>query len=239
MTAKQTFVRHSLVTRLPLRSEEKANHSAAQRWWRTLPDDIDVTDAEARLDAFCAAKGDTRIRVIDHDGNTATVAELAAAERLRGVPLEPFPATITVSRTVRPQAEVAFRSNRYSTPPELVASIVTITHRLGTATLDVSTGKGVVIARHRRAPDGAKATVHADGHVHALESAVLAAFTTAPPHRKKVRLPPGPAALAAAEQLRARRDPQPSKGTSPNQTGQVVTDLTAYAAAAKTRRTLP
>ncbi len=27
---------------------EKANHTAAQRWWRTLPDDVTVEEAQAR-----------------------------------------------------------------------------------------------------------------------------------------------------------------------------------------------
>ena len=32
---------------------EKANHSAAQRWWRTLPDDLTPAQAQARLDRWC------------------------------------------------------------------------------------------------------------------------------------------------------------------------------------------
>ena len=39
---------------------EKANHSAAQRWWRNLPDDVTVADAQARLDQFCSTVGDHR-----------------------------------------------------------------------------------------------------------------------------------------------------------------------------------
>ena len=35
---------------------EKANHTAAQRWWRTLPDDVTVAQAQARLDQFCAER---------------------------------------------------------------------------------------------------------------------------------------------------------------------------------------
>ena len=44
---------------------EKANHTAAQRWWRTLPDDITIEAAQASLDAFCVRVGDARRRVID------------------------------------------------------------------------------------------------------------------------------------------------------------------------------
>jgi transposase len=217
---------------------EKANHSAAQRWWRSLPEDLSALEAEVRLDVFCASKGDPRTRVIDEQGTVATVAELADAERLKPVPVEPFPATLTVARTVRPQALIAFRGNRYSVPPELVGQQVTVTHRLGSATLDVSSSKGIVLARHRRAADGAGVTLRTDSHVAALETAVLSAFTTAPPHRKKVRIPPGAASRAAAEQLRASHpdQPDPDRSIVP---GLVVTDLAAYAAAAANRRTLP
>lgn len=32
---------------------ENANHAAAQHWWRTLPDDITVEQAQQRVDEFC------------------------------------------------------------------------------------------------------------------------------------------------------------------------------------------
>jgi transposase len=207
---------------------EKANHSAAQRWWRTLPDDVTVAEAQQRLDVFCAAKTDARIRVVDETGTKMTVAELATAERLRPLPLTPFPATLSVTRAVSPQALIAFRGNRYSTPPELVGAQLTVTVRLGSDLLDIATSTGITVARHRRAPDGAGVTIRTDTHITALNNAALAAFTTAPPHRRKQRIPPGPAALAAAEMLR---------GT--DQHSQTVIDLTAYAAAAQNRKTLP
>ena len=190
---------------------EKANHTAAQRWWRTLPDEVSAAEAQARLEVFCAAKTDTRRRVVDMVGTRATVAELAAAERLRPLPAVAFPATVTVGRTVRAQALVAFRGNRYSVPPELAGAKVGVTHRLGTATLDVVTASGTVLARHRRAPDGAGVTIRTDAHVTALERAALAAFDTARPHRRKQRIPPGPAARAAAAAL--------SGGVAPAQVG--------------------
>jgi hypothetical protein len=208
---------------------EKANHTAAQRWWRTLPDEVTIADAQARLDAWCEQKGDARQRVVDQTGTKATVGELAAGERLRALPPAAFPATIAVPRTVRPQALVSFRGNRYSVPPQLAGAIVTVTVRLGDPHLDVLTGNGTVIARHRRAPDGAGVTVRTDSHVSALETAALAAFSTARPHRRKVRIPPGPAALAAAAVLTG--DPSPATST--------VTDLAVYAAAANRRRSLP
>src|SRR5205814_6683648 len=62
---------------------EKANHAAAQRWWRTLPDDITITAAQAGLDQLCA-RLDDRGRV--RDGVSSTVGALAEAEPLRPVP---------------------------------------------------------------------------------------------------------------------------------------------------------
>jgi len=57
-------------------SVEKANHRAAQRWWRTLPDTATVAAAQASLDGFCARVGDTRAR--RRDGQPTTVAALAS-----------------------------------------------------------------------------------------------------------------------------------------------------------------
>jgi transposase len=208
---------------------EKANHTAAQRWWRTLPDDISLADAQARLDVFCATKGDTRIRVVDEEGTRRSVAELAAAERLRPLPATPFPATLSVARRVRAQALVAFRANFYSVPPELAGAQVSVTVRLGETTLDVVTAGGAVIARHTRAGDGLGVTIRTGEHATALERAALATFSTARPHRGKQRIPPGPAARAAAAALRG--EPAPADPT--------VTSLAAWAAAAERRRTLP
>lgn len=215
---------------------EKANHTAAQRWWRTLPDEVSAAEAQARLEVFCAAKTDSRRRVIDTVGTRVSVAELAATERLRPLPAVAFPATVSVERTVRAQALVAFRGNRYSVPPEFAGAKVEVTHRLGASTLDVVTASGTVLARHRRAPDGAGVTIRTDEHVAALEHAALAAFTTAKPHRRKQRIPPGPAARAAAAVLRGQVDPA---GVDQGEAGTTVVDLTAYAAAAERRRSLP
>ena len=76
---------------------EKANHVAAQRFWRTVPDDVTVEQAQARLDDCCSRRGDTPIRVTA-DGKS-TVAAVAAREMLRPVPINPFPATLTVERS--------------------------------------------------------------------------------------------------------------------------------------------
>ena len=36
---------------------EKANHSAAQRWWRTLPDEVTPAQAQARQDVAAPGTG--------------------------------------------------------------------------------------------------------------------------------------------------------------------------------------
>ena len=94
---------------------EKANHSAAQRWWRTLPDDVTPAQAQARLDAWCAGHGDARRRV--RDGERTTVGALMAAEPLMLLPAVPFPAVIEDTRVVSAQALVSWHGNVYSVPP--------------------------------------------------------------------------------------------------------------------------
>jgi hypothetical protein len=210
---------------------EKANHVAAQRWWRTLADDVTIEQAQASLDDWCTRRGDLRTRPGRADGAGAktTVVTLAAAEPLAPVP-DAYPAELSVDRTVSAQALVAFRGNFYSTPPELAGATVTATTRLGTQVLEITSGSGrgpVVIARHQLAPAGAGVLVRTQGHVTALETAVLQASSSTRPHRSKVRIPPGPAARAAAAAL-----------TGPDRGGAVVIDLDRYAAAAAGRNTL-
>jgi len=69
----------------------------------------------------------------------------------------------------------------------------------------------------------------------------MAAFTTGAPHRRKQRIPPGPAARAAAAAVRAGHS-APASSTPDTPTGEagaeVVVDLTRYAAAAQGRNTL-
>jgi len=218
---------------------EKANHVAAQRFWRSLPDDVSVEDAQARLDTWCVRRGDARTRSTE-SGKT-TVGALAATEPLGPVPT-PFPATLSVQRVVSAQALVSFRGNRYSVPPELTAARVSVVLRLGSPTLDIATTAGpavgarggVVVARHRLAPTGAGVMVRDHGHVIALELAAMGAATMAGPHRGKVRRPPTRAALAAAAALVA---PTGTETTAPAGAG-VVVDLAIYAAAAAGRNTL-
>jgi hypothetical protein len=163
------------------------------------------------------------------------VADLAAAERLRPVPAAPPIAIITVERQATAQALVHYRGNRYSLPPELAGSVVAVTHRVGGTTLAITTGNGVTVAVHPRRPHGAGVTVRTDTHVTALNTAALAAFSSSVPHRSKRRIPPGPDARAAADALRARNNPSAADGAA----AAPVIDLTVYARAAESRRTLP
>jgi transposase len=203
---------------------EKANHSAAQRWWRTLADELAMVGAQADLDRFCARVGDGRTRR-QEDGSKVTVAELAAAEPLLTPPTAPYPAILQVTRTVSAQALVAFRGNTYSVPPGMTGRELIVSSRLGSGIVEVATEAGAVLARHRRCPDGAGAVIRDSGHVTALEAAVLAGFTDRAACRGKTRRPPSPAARVEAARLRGDRiDDDPSG---------LVVDFADYAAAVR------
>ena len=64
---------------------EKANDTAAQRWWRTLPDDITIEDAQASLDAFCRPCRSTPAAVSSTDDRDTVAVHAArrAADRSR------------------------------------------------------------------------------------------------------------------------------------------------------------
>ena len=200
---------------------EKANHAAAQRWWRTLPDDVTLAKAQAGLDQLCG-RLDERVR--SRPGQSTTVGALADAEGLRPMPAAPFPAELEQTRVVSPQGLVAFRGNSYSVPPGLAGAAVKVRHRLGADLLHVVTAGGATVATHRRSPDGAGATVRDAGHVVALEQAVLDRFSTAERCRHKSRRPPSAAAQAEAARLRGLPVADPAS--------RVVIDLSTYAAAA-------
>ena len=201
---------------------EKANHSAAQRWWRTVGDGISVADAQAGIDALALAM-DARTRV--RDGQKVSVAQLAADEHLRPVPAGAYPVDVIVERTVTAQALVPFAGNHYSVPPGLPGAQVQVAVRLGQDTVRIITAGGATVAVHQRRPDGSGAIVRDEGHVIALEHAVLAAFSPARPCNRKTRRPVSDAAAAEAALLRGGQQP------GAEQAGQrVVIDLAAYAA---------
>lgn len=128
-------------------------------------------------------------------------------------------------------------------PPELASAQVTVTQVLGSEVIDIVTTAQITIARHRLAPDGAGVIVRDHGHVYALEQVAMAAAGSAGrPHRRKERIPPGPAAIEAADVLR-RNITGPATTTSsavaPSAaTASTVIDLSTYERAARGRNTL-
>lgn len=212
---------------------EKINHTAAQRWWRTLADELTVEEAQASVDRFASLRGDTRLRATA-DGRSS-VAVVAATEPLAPVP-QPYPVVITEARSASRQALVAYRGNRYSVPPELAGAQVVLCHPIGGQFADIATAAGIVIARHRLAADGLGVVVRDSGHVVALNAAAMATATSARPHRRKERIPPGPAARAAAATLLAKSAADVTGGQSSTSTADsTITDLAAYERAAQKR----
>lgn len=207
---------------------EKSNHAAAQRWWRTVADDTTIEQAQASLDRLCIKLDGRRRR---RDGRATTVGALADAEPLRALPACSYPAELTEHRIVTPQALVAWRGNQYSVPPGLAGTTVTVTHRLGSDTVQLATSSGVVVAAHRRAVDGSGAVVRDAGHVVALEQAVLSGLSTARPCTHKTRRPPSAAAVAEAARLRGAPENDPAQ--------KVVIDLAVYAATAARLSVVP
>jgi transposase len=213
---------------------EKINHTAAQRWWRTLADELTAEQAQVSVDRFARVRGDTRLRATA-DGRSSVLA-VAKTEPLSAVPATPYPVILTEARTASRQALVSYRGNRYSVPPELAAASVTVSHPVGDEFLDIATTAGIVIARHRLAADGLGVMVRDSGHVIALDAAAMASAATGRPHRRKERIPPGPAAKAAAAQLlQLHSGTSPSSETSTTATHSTVVDLSAYERAAKNR----
>jgi hypothetical protein len=173
---------------------EKAIQYVTRSWWRSAPVS-GIGQAQADLDRWAVAVSDRRTR----DG--ATIAEVAEREGLLGLPGTAFPVQLAVERVVGRSALVAFEGNRYSVAPGLVGQSVTVTARLGELHLEILSLAGRRVARHRRAPAGAGQIVRTHEHAKLLEEAVLGAFTTDPPCRRKANRPPGNQALAVAARL--------------------------------------
>lgn len=212
---------------------EKSNHTAAQRWWRTLPDETTPEQAQTSCDTFCRTRLDARMRPTS-DGR-ASVITVAAREPLSAPPAAPYPATLTEMRTVSRQALVAWRGNQYSVPPEVAMSEVTVSERLGDGHIDIATDSGIVIARHRLATPGSGAQVRDHGHVVALETLAKAgASSSRRPHRRKERIPPGQAARDAANTL--RHNTTNTDDTGPQAS---IIDMSVYERAAQNRTHLP
>ncbi len=181
------------------------------RWWRTMTA-TNPEDAQVSLDRFWSRAGDARLRppgrYLDPDEFAGgerpvwpSVGALAEKEPLMALPPVAYPATLEVRRSVDDRASVAFRGNRYSTPPGLTGVEMTLRHRLGTDTLDIVAPGGLVLVTHRLAPPGAGSMVRTLEHSCALQVAVLSQFSTARPCDRKANKPPGTAALEARARI--------------------------------------
>jgi transposase len=215
-------------------SVEKSIHFATGRFWRTMTATT-ITDAQSQLDRFCERIGDRRPRpiarleaivgagaaaaMLDQRGRRRpTVADLAELETLAPLPAAVYPATIEQTSKVGPSALVAFEGNAYSVPPGVIGVQVTVRHRLGAAGIEILSPAGVLLASHPRETPGLGRVLRAPEHDDALQAEVLAAFSTAPPCRRKANRPPSEKARAeAARLLGAASD-------------DVVVDLAAYQA---------
>ena len=200
---------------------ESAVRFTCGRWWRTMTATT-PEEAQLSLDRFLAGPGDARERRTA-TGVKTTVGALGDSEPLLALPALAFPATIDVTRVVAANATVAFRGNRYSVPPGLADVSVTLRHRLGSATVEIYSPAGGLLAAHRLAPPGAQTIVRSAEHHAALEKVVLSAFSTERPCDRKANRPPGPEALAAAARF---------LGTEGRP---VVVDLAGYAELAEVR----
>ena len=154
----------------------------------------------------------------------ATVATVAAREPLRPVPPTPYPLLLTETRVASRQALVAYRGNRYSVPPELAGATVTVSRPVGAAFSTSPPPQGSW-------SPGTGSPPTAPGSW-SVTTAMSPPSTPPPrwpprprrgPHRRKERIPPGPAARAAADMLRGAEQPTLSP----------VIDLAAYEHAAK------
>jgi hypothetical protein len=190
---------------------ESAINYLTSSWWRTAPVSS-LGQAQADLDRWAITVSDRRKRA------GATIASLAGQENLMGLPATAFPAVLEAQRIVSRTALVSFEGNRYSVPPGLVGQAVTVRARLGELHLEIISPANRRIAR--RAPAGAGQVLQTPEHALLLEAAVLDAFTTAKPCRRKANRPPGDLALVEAARLR-------------DQTRGVVVDLDQYARIAK------
>ena len=137
------------------------------------------------------------------------------------MPVLPFPATIKLAAPVSNNATVAFRGNRYSVPPGMVGTRMTLRQRLGTHALEIFSPSGFLLVTHKLRQAGQGAIVRTVEHHDALEKAVLSSFTTASPCERKGNFPPGTSARAEAARLLRDLGPE------------VKVDLDAYAVLAQ------
>ena len=97
---------------------EKAIHYIAQRWWRTAAVGS-LAEAQDSLDRFCERVGDARRRA------GSTVGELGGTEPL-ALPPVPYPVEGTMVRKVASNGLVSVWGNRYSVPPGVIGTEVSV-----------------------------------------------------------------------------------------------------------------
>lgn len=141
---------------------EKRNDFGTRRWWRTA-DVGSIAEAQRDYDRFC----ETTVDALPRHG--ATVAEVAARERLLPLPVRPYPATLVVDRITSASALVAFEGNQYGVAPGFAGRLVHVRSVLGSGTLSVVTPSGGVVAEHRLARSGAGMIIRTPEQQHSLE----------------------------------------------------------------------
>ena len=104
-------------------------------------------------------------------------------------------------RKVAANGLISVWGNRYSLPPSVIGTDVSVRWRLGDSTFDVISASGRLVATHRKAPRGQGRVVRLPEHTEALEKVVLASFSTARPCKPKPNRPPSAAALAIAADI--------------------------------------
>jgi len=129
-----------------------------------------------------------------------------------------YPALFEDIRRVAINALVSVDGNRYSVPPALVGTDVTVRQRLGDTTLVVLSAAGTVVATHHVAQRGQGRVVRLPEHTAALENVALGAFSTDRPCKTKANRPPTEATLRVAAEI---------TGGDSADTGPVI-DLSVY-----------
>jgi transposase len=181
---------------------ERAIQYLTGSWW-TSARVTGPADAQRDLERWCARVADRRPRHDDgHDGDQRTVAAVAAGERLRALPAGAYPAVISLERQASKSALVAYEGNKYSIDPAHAGRTVNVIARVGEPTVRIISAAGEVIGAHRLAVPGAGQTIRTRAHAHALEQAVLTAFTTEKTCSRKRNRPPSERSLAALAALR-------------------------------------
>ena len=213
---------------------EKVNHTAAQRWWRTLADETHRRAGPSRRGSLRPrawrhpAPRHRRRPVLGRRGGQGRAAGAAAGDAVSGDRGRSAHG-VAAGVGVLPRQPLLGAPGTGRGPGGGV-------HPVGGQFFDIATAGGIVVARHRMAADGLGVMVRDSGHVIALDTAAMATAATGRPHRRKERIPPGPAAKAAAAQLlRARQRLHRRIESSTPSTDSTVIDLSAYERAAQNR----